>query len=59
MDIRRRLINRVKGDIAGLPAGERARINEAVTVIRKHRAVNLGLPAVRAIRPTLEHEALA
>ena len=55
----RRLINRVKGDIAGLPADERARINEAVTVIRKHRAVNLGMPTVRATRPTLEHEALA
>ena len=36
----RRLINRIKGDIAGLTAAERARIDDAVTVIRKHRAVS-------------------
>ena len=43
----RRLISRIKGDIAGLPADGRARIDEAVTVIRKHRAVSLGMPAIR------------
>jgi integrase len=42
----RRLIGRIKGDIAQLPADRRARVDEAVTVIRKHRAVNLGMPAV-------------
>jgi hypothetical protein len=44
----RRLIGRIKGDIAQLPDAERARIDEAVTVIGKHRAVNLGMPGVRA-----------
>ncbi len=47
----RRLITRIKGDIAKLPDAERARIDEAVAVIRKHRAVNIGMPAVRAVPP--------
>ena len=55
----RRLINRIKGDIAELPATDRARIDDAVTVIRKHRAVNLGMPTIRVHPPTPEHEAFA
>ena len=47
----RQLISRVKGDIADLPADSRARINEAVTVIRRHRAVSLGMPAIRPAAP--------
>jgi integrase len=47
----RRLISRIKGDIADLPADGRARIDEAVTVIRKHRAVSLGMPAIRPPAP--------
>ncbi|MGH3288994.1 MAG: tyrosine-type recombinase/integrase [Streptosporangiaceae bacterium] len=47
----RRLISQIKGDIAQLPGAERARIDEAVAVIRKHRAVNLGMPSVRAVPP--------
>jgi integrase len=43
----RHLINRIKGDITQLPDTERARIDEAVTVLRKHRAVSLGMPALR------------
>ncbi|MER6947432.1 hypothetical protein ABT294_25700 [Nonomuraea sp. NPDC000554] len=46
----RRLINRIKGDITQLSAAERAQIDDAVTVIRKHRAVNLGMPSAR-LRP--------
>jgi integrase len=42
----RHLINKIKGDIAHLPAAERARTDEAVTVIRKHRAVSLGMPGI-------------
>jgi len=42
----RRLIGRIKGDIAQLPAAERAQADQAVTAIRKHRAVNLGMPAI-------------
>jgi integrase len=44
----RRLIGRIQGDIGRLPAAERAQVDQAVTVIRKHRAVNLGMPAIRA-----------
>jgi hypothetical protein len=43
----RRLIAQISGDIAHLPPNERAGIDEAVAVIRKHRAVNLGMPAIR------------
>jgi integrase len=43
----RRLIGRIQGDLAQLPAAERTQIDQAITVIRKHRAVNLGMPAVR------------
>jgi hypothetical protein len=43
----RQLINRIKGDIAGLAPHERARIDQAVAVARKHRAVSLGMPRLR------------
>jgi hypothetical protein len=49
----RRLISRIKGDIAQLPAAERTQINEAVTVVRRHRAVHLGMPAARTALTTL------
>jgi len=55
----RRLINQIKDDTAGLPAAERARIDDAVAVIRKHRAVSLGMPAIRTRPPAPAHEALA
>jgi hypothetical protein len=55
----RRLINRVKGDIATLGETERAQIDEAVAVIRRHRAVSLGMPTVRATGPVSRSEALA
>jgi len=47
----RRLITRIKGDITQLTDAEHAQVDEAVTVIRKHRAVSLGMPAVRASTP--------
>ena len=50
----RRLINRIKGDIDGLDETERAQIDDAVTVVRRHRAANtvaLGMPALRAVGP--------
>jgi integrase len=43
----RELISRIKGDIAALPAAERAAIDEAVAAVRKHRAVSLGMPRLR------------
>ena len=55
----RQLINRIEGDIAELPAAERAQVDKAVSVIRKHRAVSLGMPSVRAVPPSPESKALA
>jgi hypothetical protein len=55
----RRLIGRVKADMTGLSDPERARVDEAVTVIRKHRAVSLGMPSVRTPPPSPASEALA
>jgi len=46
----RQLINRIKGDIADLTPHERDRIDEAVAVVRKHRAVSLGMPRPRRPR---------
>jgi hypothetical protein len=51
----RRLIHRIHGDIAGLDAVEQAQIDDAVAVVRRHRAahtaVPLGLPTARAAAP--------
>ena len=47
----RQLINRIKGDTADLAPHERARIDEAVAVVRKHRAVSLGMPRLRQAAP--------
>ncbi len=55
----RRLIGRVKGDMTRLSDPERARIDEAVTVIRKHRAVSLGMPSARITPPSPASEAPA
>ena len=55
----RRLISRINGDITQLTGAERAQVDEAVTVIRKHRAVSLGMPSVRITTPSPASEALA
>jgi integrase len=50
----RRLINRIKGDIAQLDETERAQINDAVAIVRRHRAahrVALGMPTLAATPP--------
>jgi integrase len=50
----RHLIAQIKGDIAGLDDAERAQIEEAVAVVRRHRAahaVPLGMPGLRAGAP--------
>ena len=50
----RRLINRIKGDIAELDDTERAQINDAVAIVRRHRAahtVPLGMPTLAATPP--------
>jgi len=50
----RELISRIKGDIAALAPDERARIDEAVAVARRHRAVSLGMPRLRHDAPRQE-----
>jgi hypothetical protein len=51
----RRLINRIKGDVAELDKAEQVRIEDAVAVVRRHRAahaVPLGMPTVQLVAPT-------
>ena len=48
----RHLVNRIKGDITGLGASQRAQIDDAVAAVRRHRAVHLGMPAVRTVLPS-------
>jgi hypothetical protein len=50
----RRLINRIKGDITGIHDTERARIDDAVAIVRRHRAahtVPLGMPVLTVTPP--------
>ena len=54
----RRLIGRIKGDITQLSDPERAQIDEAVRVIRQHRAVSLGMPSGRTVPPSPARKAL-
>ena len=55
----RRLIGRINGDITQLSDPERTQIEEAVTMIRRHRAVSLGMPSVRVTTFPPAKEALA
>ena len=43
----RRLINRIKGDLADLGGAENTAIDEAIAVLRRHRAVSLAMPSIR------------
>ncbi|MDP1803904.1 MAG: site-specific integrase [Acidimicrobiales bacterium] len=45
----RSLISRVKAGIDDLTAEERAGVEEAVEVVRRHRAVTLGMPGIRRV----------
>jgi integrase len=47
----RALITRIRGDIAQLTDAERAQVDQAVSVVRHHRAVALGMPAIRPAAP--------
>jgi len=55
----RRLITRIKADLDQLPPPEQAHLHQAVTVLRRHRAVALGMPTVRATPPHPAIEATA
>jgi len=55
----RRLIGRINGDLDQASDAERAAIAEAVTVMRRHRAISLGMPRIRATPPDAHPEATA
>ena len=55
----RQLVSQIKGDIDRMDAGQRAQIDEAVGVVRSHRAVHLGMPSVRPVLPSPRTEASA
>jgi site-specific recombinase XerD len=55
----RHLIGQIKGDIDSLDAAGKAQIDEAVSVVRRHRAVHLGIPAIRPVIPSPRTEASA
>ena len=52
----RRLIARVAGGLDELPAEQREHVQEAVTTLRRHRSVMLGMPRVRQALPDLRPE---
>ena len=52
----RRLINRITSGLDELTSEQRAQLEQAVTVIRRHRTVMLGMPRVRQILPDLRPE---
>jgi hypothetical protein len=43
----RHLISQINGDIAQLSDHDRSVIDDAVSTVRKHCAVHLGMPAIR------------
>jgi integrase len=49
----RRLIDRIKEGLGELTAAERDQIDQAVAVVRRHRAVMLGMPRIRQIQPSI------
>jgi hypothetical protein len=55
----RRLITRINADLGEASDTERAAIGEAVAVIRRHRAVSLGMPAIRSTTSEVRPEATA
>jgi hypothetical protein len=55
----RRLISHINGDLDKASDTERAVIDEAVTVMRRHRAVSLSMPTIRATTPDALPEATA
>ena len=55
----RHLVSQIKADIDRMDAGRRAQIGEAVSVVRRHRALHLGMPSVRPVLPSPRTEASA
>jgi integrase len=55
----RRLISRISTGLDELTPDEREQIAHAVTVVRRHRTVTLGMPRVRQVLPDLRPERTA
>ena len=55
----RRLIGRINNDLDQTDDTERAGIDEAVAVLRRHRTVSLGMPTLGSSRPDVLPEATA
>ena len=49
----RRLITRIKTGPDELTTAERDQVEQAVAVVRRHRAVMLGMPRIRQILPAI------
>jgi hypothetical protein len=49
----RRLITRIKASLDELTTAERDQVEQAVAVVRQHRAVMLGMPRIRQLQPSL------
>ena len=49
----RRLITRINAGLGELTAAERDQIDQAIAVVRRHRAVMLGMPRIRQALPSL------
>lgn len=52
----RRLISQVEAGLDQLPAAQRAEIEQAIVLIRRHRTVALGMPRVRQALPDVRPE---
>jgi integrase len=55
----RRLIARISTGLDDLTADERQRVDQAVTIVRQHRAVSLGMPQIRPVLPDIRPERTA
>jgi hypothetical protein len=52
----RRLIARINAGLEELTGEERQRVEQAVSIVRRHRSVTLGMPRVRQALPDLRPE---
>ena len=55
----RRLIARISAGLDELTAPEREQVEQAVTIVRRHRTVTLGMPRLRHALPDLRPERTA
>lgn len=55
----RRLIARISNDLDELSADERQQVDQAITVVRRHRTTMLGMPRIRQALPSFHQERTA